>query len=71
MNELTLKLKNEIIKQLTKNKHNVDDTYIICGDMSYTRKELASEIKKETEFGIKMLADMVMLAIDITSRQRN
>ena len=70
LNELTLKLKNEVIRQLTKNEQNMDVAYIITGDKSYTKRELAAEIENETQFGIKMLSDMIMLSIDLTARHK-
>lgn len=71
MNELTLKLKNEVIRSLTNNEQNLDeDYYLVSGDKKYTRRELAAEIENETKFGIKMLSNMVMLAIDLTARQK-
>ena len=70
MNELTLKLKNEVVKQLTKNKNNIDDHYIVVGNRSYSRRKLAAAIENETKTGINILSDMIMLAIDLTSRNK-
>ena len=68
MNELSLKLKTEMVRQLRINKSKMDDVYIRTGDKSYTKRELANEIENETEFGIKMLTQMVSLAFDLLSR---
>lgn len=70
MNELSLKLKNEVVRKLTSNEQNLDEVYLSKGGKSYTRRELASEIENETEVGIGILSNMIMLAIDITSRQK-
>ena len=70
MNELSIKLKNEVVRQLTKNEQNMDDPYLISGNQTYTRKQLADEIEKETQLGIQTLTSMVILAIDLTTRIR-
>ena len=70
MNELSLKLKNEVVRQLTKNEQNMDEKYLHKGGKVYSRRQLVAEIEAETELGIDMLAGMVLLAIDISSRQR-
>ncbi len=70
MNELTIKLKNEVVKQLTKNQQNIDDDYVVKGNKTYSRRELATEIINETQFGIELLANVIVLAIDLTARQR-
>lgn len=70
MNELTLKLKNEVVRQLTRNSQNLDTKYLQKCGKTYTRRELAAEIKAETEFGVDLLAGMILLAIDISARQK-
>ncbi len=71
MNELTLKLKNEVIKQLTINEQNINDEYLIRGNNKvYNRRELAYEIETETEFGVEILTEMVLLAIDLVARKK-
>lgn len=70
MNDLTLKLKQSVISQLTKNEQIVDEKYLTKGSKSYTRRELASEIENETDFGIEFISGMVILAIDLTARQK-
>ena len=70
MNELTLKLKNEVVRQLTHNEQNLDVKYLYKGNNTYTRRELAVEIEAETALGIDLLAGMILLAIDISSRQK-
>jgi len=70
MNDLALKLKTALVAQLRKNQQNLNKTYIVTKDNTYTRAELATEIENETEFGVKILSDVLMLAIDITSRSK-
>jgi hypothetical protein len=70
MNELTLKLKNEVVRQLTHNEQNLDVKYLYKENKTYTRRELAAEIEAETTLGIDLLAGMILLAIDISSRHR-
>lgn len=69
-NELTLKLKTEVIKLLTKNEQNMDVDYLIRGGKTYSRRQLANEIEIQSQFGIEILSDMIILAIDITTRQQ-
>lgn len=70
MNDLTLKLKNEVVRQLTKNEQNMDSDYLVKSDKMYSRRQLAAEIESETQFGIEILTSMIVLAIDLTARQR-
>lgn len=70
MNELALKLKTEVVRQLTKNEQNMDSDYLVKGNKTYSRKQLAAEIETETQFGIETLTSMIVLAIDLTARQR-
>jgi hypothetical protein len=70
MNELSLKLKQNVISQLTKNEQIVDERYLTKGNKSYTRRDIATEIENESEFGIEFLSGMIMLAIDLTARQK-
>lgn len=71
INELVLKLKTELIRQLIKNKQNMDIPYFIKGDKTYTRQQLANEIENDTPLGIELLTSMLTLAIDITIRKVN
>jgi ribose 5-phosphate isomerase RpiB len=70
MDDLTLKLKQEIVKKLTANEQTINDVYIATNNREYTRNELADEINNETDFGIKFMSNMLQLAIDLTSRQK-
>ena len=68
MNDLTLKLKNEVVRQLTKNEQNMDSDYLVKENKTYSRRQLAAEIEAETQFGIETLTSMIVLAIDLTAR---
>jgi phosphotransacetylase len=68
MNDLALKLKQCVISQLTKNEQIADDKYLLKGNKSYTRRDIAKEIEDETEFGVEFLSGMIMLSIDLTAR---
>ena len=70
MNELSLKLKNEVVRQLTKNEQIMDEKYLHKGGKVYSRRELAAEIEAETTLGVDLLAGMILLAIDISSRHK-
>ena len=70
MEELAKKLKNEAVNQLTRNEQNLNAPYLMRGDKMYTRKQLATEIENETEVGIEILTGMLILALDITTRQK-
>lgn len=70
MNELALKLKNEVIKQLTINEQNINDEYLVRGNKVYSKREIAYEIETETEFGVEILTGMIVLAIDLVARKK-
>ena len=70
MNESSLKLKTEVVRQLTKNEQIMDEKYLYKGGKVYSRRELAAEIESESELGIDILGGMILLAIDITTRQK-
>ncbi len=70
MEKLVDKLKVSLIEKLTHNKQISDDKYVVYGNKSYTRQDIADEIQNETEFGVDFLTNMVMLAIDLTARQK-
>ena len=68
--DLNEKLKTNVIKQLTHNQQDADKVYLVAGMNRYSRNQIAKEIEDETEFGIDFLGDMIMLAIDLTARQK-
>lgn len=70
MEDLSLKLKKSVINLLTRNEQNLDEEYLVRDNKVYTRREIASEIEKESEFGIGMLSSMIILAIDLTARHK-
>ena len=71
MNDLTLKLKTVVIDKLISNDQNSDEPYMFLNKKKYTRRELANEIQNETKEGIDLLTNMIILAIDLTARQKN
>lgn len=70
MNELTKKLKDNIIKSLLSNEHNINDSYLLSKGRSWTRSQIAQEIENETEFGIDFMSDMLSLSLDLIARQK-
>ena len=71
MNELSTKLKNSIVKHLNSCDESFDVPYLIKGEKTYNRRQLVFEIENETNLGIEILSQMIILAIDITSRKKN
>lgn len=70
MEELSKKLKAELISQLTRNEQNLNAPYLMRGDKMFTRKTLATEIENETDIGIEILTNILMLAVDLMTRQK-
>ena len=70
MEELSKKLKAELISQLTRNEQNLNLPYLTRGDKMFTRKTLATEIENETDIGIEILTNILMLAVDLMTRQK-
>lgn len=70
MNDLTSKLKELLITKLLSNDQIVDEPYLYKGDTTYTRRMLAYEIENETEVGLETLTSIMMLSLDILSRQK-
>lgn len=68
--ELTDRLKSNLIKKLTYNV-DLDLPYFTRGENTYTRRQLAEEIEKETEIGLEVLTNSLMLSLDLISRQKN
>lgn len=65
MNELTLKMKNYLIKSILESPRDLDEDYIYCGNKTYSRRDLMIEIENETEFGIELLSTTMTLALDM------
>lgn len=70
MEELSKKLKTELISQLMRNEQNLNAPYLMRGDKMFTRKALATEIENETDIGIEILTNILMLAVDLMTRQK-
>lgn len=70
MENLSKKLKSNLINQLVSNEQIADEKYIVIGNKSYSRRDISIEIENETEFGIDFLSNMILLAIDLTSRKK-
>lgn len=71
MEELAIKLQNEVVNYLTQNEQILDDKYLQIGSRNYSRREIASEIEHKTEFGINLLARVMMLSIDLIARGKS
>ncbi len=65
MNELSNKLKSSLLKSLNK---DLDKPSLIIGNRSFTNRELIFEVESESEIGIKLLTNILMLSIDLLSR---
>ena len=68
LNELSLKLKNGVIDLLMTSPRDIDAVYMCCGIKTYSRRELAEEIKNETEVGLEMLTSSMLVSIDQVAR---
>ena len=63
----------EKLKQLmvaTYRKFGDEKALLLKGKRSYTGNEIADEIENETEFGIKMVDNMIQLTIDLLKRDK-
>lgn len=65
ISSLAYRLKNALIKDLSKNEQNLDEPYVYSVGRWMTRREMASEVRNETDWGIELLGKMVRLAIEI------
>ena len=59
-----------MVKKLINNEQTADKKYMTIGSKTYTRRELSDEILNETQLGIDFITNMLMLAIDLTARQK-
>jgi len=66
--DLTQKLKDKTIS--TYRKFGDDKAVLLKGKRSYTGHEIANEIENETEFGVRMLNNLLSLTIDLISRDK-
>lgn len=66
------RLKQAMLRDLLKNKQNVDEPYMLVkagtDTRHYSRQQLADEIKTDTDEGIKMIQMMMNLAADLLLR---
>lgn len=69
MEGLLLKVKNELVKKLLSFTDRLDDDYLHAGQKTYTRREIATEIENETEFGIQWLTTSIEVTLDTLARQ--
>lgn len=70
MIDLSLKLKETLITKLLSNEQIVDEPYLYKGNITYTRRMLAYEIENETDVGLETLSSIMMLSLDILTRQK-
>lgn len=71
MNELSNRLKNAIVSDILNKKQNLlDEHYVTSSQGSFTRRELAEEIKNETEVGMQVVEDILKLTLDLLHRQK-
>ena len=66
--DLPMALKKAVIGSLLQDKENVDATYLIKGLRAYTRRELATEVERETKIGNEIVSNMILLALDLAKR---
>ena len=68
------KLKQATLRDLLKDKAKVNEPYVTVmaseGSATYTRQQLADEVKDETEHGIKILRMLMNLTADQLLRQK-
>lgn len=62
------KLKESIIESLSNGDQN--ETYLVYGGKGYNKGELIEELQNETDFGIHLLNNSIMLAIDLYARNK-
>jgi len=70
MNDLAEKLKYEVVNKLMKNEQLVGELCLVQGKKSFTRREIANEIKENSEWGITFLGNILMLAIEIMASEK-
>ena len=68
MQELSEKLKNQLVETLIRNEQNVDTPYLYTEGRYWTRREISEEIKNETEFGVNQMTSLLVLSLDIIAR---
>lgn len=64
------KLRAQLIKDLLKDKEGCDKPYVFTHGEKYTKRELAHEIEINSDTGIDILKNMIMLTLDLLSRNK-
>lgn len=65
--ELAQKIKSRLIEGLLES-NDVDAPCLHSGKNTYSKRQIADEIERETDFGMKTLTNMFMLTLDLVSR---
>ncbi len=67
--EISEKLKQSIIDfLLSKEEEELNKPYISMGASVYTRRELAEQVRQETEHGKEVVNNLIELTIDLLNR---
>lgn len=70
-----IKLRAALMRDLLRSKHNLDEPYItspgLGGKNSWTRRELAEEVKGNTKFAADMMVQMINLAANMLLKDPN
>lgn len=61
-------LREKAIENIIQDGEDLDKIFMISGNNSYSRRDIAEGIKNETEFGVEMLSKLITLTIDLVSR---
>jgi uncharacterized protein YjhX (UPF0386 family) len=61
-------LKQEVINSLLRENTNPDEVYLVSGQKSWTRRQLADEIQQNTPTGVGMLSKMLNLTLYLMTR---
>ena len=70
MQELSEKLKNQLVETLIRNEQNADEPYLYTQGRSWTRREISEEVKNETEFGVNQMTSLLVLSLDLIARNK-
>ena len=60
-------LKKEIIDNLMKGD-DIDSPHLIIGYNSFSKRQIADEIEKNSEFGSRFVNNIILLALDLFMR---
>lgn len=69
MQELSQRLKESLVNHLM-DCQDLDEPYLYSNNKKWTKREIAEEIKNETEFGIKNIRNIMILSLDLMSRKK-